>query len=178
MTTAQTFDHPFNNAGVAPFSFAGYAERLYYPVKWADGSPNTAYPPMAGGTCAHCGTAIRGAYIIRDASGKEFDVGSQCVEKLSVEPKVISAAMAKKRQVDRQKRHAKAATDLQSLKPDFDAAKEGLCKLPHPYAYFAEQGRTLWDYYDYLIQPRNSDVTNAKYMRAAIKAVSPKTEGK
>lgn len=165
----QALEHPFNNCGVAPFEFAGYAERLYWPCKDISGNINTSVPPMAGGTCAHCGACIRNAYIIKDATGKCFDVGCDCLEKLSIEPRIISAALAKKKVIDRLKRKEKAASDLATFEPQYEAVKAVLVTMPHPSEFWARNGRTLADYYDYCLRGCVAS-GKVKHMKAAIKA--------
>ena len=66
--------HPFEAArlGAAPFVCLGVSER------WHE-MPGFGRKP--GGCCAYCGTGILYAYRIRSADGREFDVGSSCVEK-------------------------------------------------------------------------------------------------
>lgn len=165
--TDEYLEHPFNNCGVAPFEFVGFAERLYYPCKYLDGSPNTSVPPMAGGTCAHCGTGIRNAYIIRDANGKEFDVGCDCLTKVNLPPKVMSAAKAEKRKQDRIKRHAREQAKIAELQPQYDAVKDKLKEFPHPNSYYAGLGRTLFDYYEYALGGSGNSGT-IRNMKAAI----------
>lgn len=112
--TQEILQHPFNNCGVAPFEYVGYAERLYYPCHNIDGSINNSVPPMAGGTCAHCGTCIRHAYIIRDKNGKEFDVGSECVAKAGLPPKILTAVKAEKNRQAAIKRQEKREADREA----------------------------------------------------------------
>lgn len=53
-------------------------------------------PSACAGQCDHCGTAIVHHFIIADASGKEFSVGSSCIEKLG-DVALISQAEAARR---------------------------------------------------------------------------------
>lgn len=67
--------HIFEQAGlgVAPFRLVRVEERLF------QAAPGEAV--RAGASCDFCGTAIRYACIVRDAEGREFKVGSECVRK-------------------------------------------------------------------------------------------------
>ncbi len=66
--------HVFEAAGcgVAPFRVVGCREEF---ITYPDGTT------QASGCCSYCGTGIRNVFIIRDANGREFKVGSDCVEK-------------------------------------------------------------------------------------------------
>ena len=68
-----------SNLGAAPFFCVGVYQKVG-PIMMADGS-EIGSPGQAMGICAHCGTGIADCYIIRSADGKQFDVGSSCVEK-------------------------------------------------------------------------------------------------
>ena len=66
--------HPFEQArlGKAPFRCVDVRQ------VWHE-MPGFGRKP--GGCCAFCGTGILDAYRIRSSDGREFDVGSTCVEK-------------------------------------------------------------------------------------------------
>ena len=74
MTTTKPTIHTFEaaNLGKAPFKCVRRMEIVHC-------IPGEA--PRAGGSCDYCGTGIRYAYVIRDAVGAEFKVGSECVRK-------------------------------------------------------------------------------------------------
>lgn len=67
--------HVFERAGlgVAPFTFVGCEHKTYQACPGA--------PIQPGGACAYCGTGIVVHCIIRDANGREFAVGNECVRK-------------------------------------------------------------------------------------------------
>jgi len=75
MKTEKSKIHPFESTGcgVAPFRVVGF-EHLGF--RAAPGAPE-----QAGGVCDHCGTAIKNAYVIAEAGGNRFRVGSSCVAK-------------------------------------------------------------------------------------------------
>ena len=66
--------HVFEAAGcgVAPFRIVGCREEF---ITYPDGTT------QASGCCSYCGTGIRNVFIVRDANGREFKVGCDCVEK-------------------------------------------------------------------------------------------------
>lgn len=66
--------HVFERSGLgrAPFRFVDVFEKF---ITHNDGST------QASGCCQHCFTGIRWCCVIRDADGKEFVVGTSCVEK-------------------------------------------------------------------------------------------------
>lgn len=67
--------HVFEAAGLgkAPFRCIGEIEKTYQACPGA--------PIQVGGSCDYCGTGIRYQYIIKDATGRTFKVGSECVRK-------------------------------------------------------------------------------------------------
>lgn len=141
--------HPFeiSGLGVAPFRCVGMTAR-----RTPTGQP--------AGTCQHCGTGILYCYHIVDAAGKKTIVGSQCVFKtLSEFDRTLTAEVRKlKAKADREAREAKNLARWAALAPRVDAARNILAtrptlfaNLPHPNEYFASQGRTLRDYYEYCL---------------------------
>jgi hypothetical protein len=72
-----------SNLGVAPFRCVGvFSDTGPHLYPQADGTTiEIGSPGQAMGVCAHCGTGIADCYKIRSADGKEFVVGSSCVEK-------------------------------------------------------------------------------------------------
>jgi hypothetical protein len=67
--------HCFEAAGlgIPPFSVSGFEKRVY------QACPGAAVQP--GASCAYCGTGIIYCCVIKDAHGKTFVVGSDCVQK-------------------------------------------------------------------------------------------------
>lgn len=107
--------HPFETTGcgVAPFRVVRVYEDIG-PHHYVDKSGVDCYvgsPGQPMGTCKHCGTGIAVCYVIRDANGKEFTVGSSCVEKTH-DVKLITRAKALKnarnREIAKARRDAKA----------------------------------------------------------------------
>jgi hypothetical protein len=70
--------HPFTRAGFgpAPFRCIGVRENRFE-------MPGGRWKP--GGNCHYCSTGILYEYVIRNAAGREFIVGSDCVKKTHAE---------------------------------------------------------------------------------------------
>jgi hypothetical protein len=73
--------HVFTKSGlgIGPFRCVGVFQKVG-PIVMPDGT-EIGSPGQAMGVCAHCGTGIADCYQIRSADGKQFVVGSSCVEK-------------------------------------------------------------------------------------------------
>jgi hypothetical protein len=67
--------HIFEAAGLgkAPFRVVGFERRTYQACPGA--------PIQVGGSCEYCYTGIKDTYLIRSADGRDFVVGSSCVNK-------------------------------------------------------------------------------------------------
>lgn len=136
--------------GVGPYRF------LYMESKSLDLGDGTTQP---AGTCHYCGTGIRYCYYIKSADGKTFYVGSDCVSHLgdtrlvavvmSEERKRKNAIAAEKRRQKREAEEAKQRQEIDARMGEYKAAKESLRSLPHPNDYFAGQGLTMADYFNY-----------------------------
>lgn len=80
--------HPFQRAGLgfAPFRLAAVRRK-------------------AGGCCAYCGTVISNLFLVQDVDGKEFTVGSDCIEKVNAEgrhdPKMVRDAKRMAKEAER-----------------------------------------------------------------------------
>lgn len=73
--------------------------------------------PCAVGSCAYCWTALSIHYIIRDAKGKQFAVGSECVRKTGDAGLVKAATVLKNkraREISAEKREKKRVAKLQA----------------------------------------------------------------
>ena len=130
--------HKFEIAGLgrAPFTLAGYH------IEWftAPGAP-----PKPGGCCAYCFTGILHCFVIRDANGKTFTVGSECVKKTGdagLIDKTKNAANAMKRETKAKADAARIEAAIAAL----PSAEASLSTMPHPNTALASAGRTLLDY--------------------------------
>lgn len=114
--------HPFDHLGKSPFRCVGMRKNVFS----IPGCPEATKP---GGSCQHCGTGIMYEFVIEDAEGKRFVVGSDCVEKTGAEVsefrRIRLAAEREKRAVKRSARELerqlqwKAEADAKRVK--FDA---------------------------------------------------------
>ena len=138
--------HVFEEAklGVAPFRLVRIEIRKY--------RAHPDAPVQPGTSCDYCGTGIMETCIIRDANGHEFKVGNNCVYKTGDRGLVDTV----KRAANKLRREAKLQKDVARI----DAAKElltdlrvqaALAAMPHPFAHFAEQGKTYLDYVGWMM---------------------------
>lgn len=116
--------HPFERAGLgkAPFRYVGmaaqdlcYGQAILNRTEYEQ--TGVAVTTKPGGSCAYCGTYIVNMYNIRSADGREFHVGSDCVEKTG-DAKLVAGMKAEARKAAKAKRVAKAAAvtaDLNAL---------------------------------------------------------------
>lgn len=98
-------------------------------------------------SCQYCGTGILFKFWLRSADGKQFFVGSDCIFKSGDAglARVISDDVRKHQKELRDDRSAALVATFESFlkaNPDFFAND----KRPHPYAYYAAQGKTQGDY--------------------------------
>jgi hypothetical protein len=73
----------------------------------AEHNPSAYYNAMANspsgaGTCSHCGTGIVHHVVIRDESGKTRFIGTQCAEKVGIDPEAIRLRKSRE-QIDAEK---------------------------------------------------------------------------
>jgi len=73
----------------------------------AEHNPSAYYAAMArmprnAGTCSHCGTGIMHHVIIRDVEGKTRFIGTQCAEKVGIDPEALRLRKSRE-QIDAEK---------------------------------------------------------------------------
>lgn len=160
--------------GRAPFRFVGMTERV---LRHPDG---TLQP---SGCCDYCGTGIRYCFRIRSADGQEFEVGSDCVDRLGDE-RLVAVVMSEerrrrnnaareRRRVKRQAEEVERAAERDARMPEYRDALAALESRPHPHAYYAAQGKTLADYFRYFERDGKPD---HRKQREAIKAAADAAE--
>lgn len=151
--------HVFTKSGLgdAPFRFLGVHENVF------DNGDGTT---KGGGTCAHCGKGIRWEYLIQSTDGKKSTVGCDCILKIG-DDKLAKDIAPEKLRLEREARERRAKANFDKLLPDYQEALVKLAHVPHPNSYFANEGKTMVDYFDYMTN--GSTATKVKYMKAAIK---------
>lgn len=162
----QTTIHPFESRGLgkAPFRYVGiqhqeisYGQRV---IGSAGGVPITTKP---GGTCAYCHAYIVNMFNVESADGQRFHVGCDCIRK-------VDGALAKLVDADVKKdKAAREAARIQQAKDALPHA-ELLKGQPHPIAYHAADGKSLWHYAGWLLQNggKSGQLRAARMIEAAI----------
>jgi hypothetical protein len=154
--------HPWEKAGLgkAPFRCTGVGREIYQAIP---GDPNC--PVQPGAACAYCGQGIYNVCYIRSADNQRFKVGIDCVRKLesarnhdlgSRDPtyQLMRAAQEKISRLEREKRDERNARKTGELTALLDRAdvQDSLRAKPHPTAWRAEQGATLFDYVTWMLK--------------------------
>jgi len=113
--------HKSSRWGVAPYRLVGVWSAPSRGLLEANPDAfNNAWreaPKSAKGSCNHCGTGITHHFIIRDAGGREFSIGSTCVESLG-DVKLLSEVEAAER-----KRRKAVAAEKRRLKREAEWAE-------------------------------------------------------
>lgn len=132
MTTANQTMHIFEQAGLgrAPYRYLGIEKQ------------HTG--------CQFCATAIMFKFWLLSADGKKFFVGSDCILKSGDAglKRLIDADLKKHQKELRLERENTVLSLFEgylSFHPEFWTA-DGPFKGPHPFRYYAAQGRTMADY--------------------------------
>jgi hypothetical protein len=103
--------------------------------------------------CDFCSTCIMEVCVIRSSDNRTFIVGNQCVFKtgdrglIDLVKREVNALRARMR---KEKDAARVASAKELL--NNNQVKESLAAQPHPIAYWAEQGRTLLSYVEWLME--------------------------
>lgn len=107
--------------------------------------------------CQYCGTYIVRRFHLESADGKRFWVGCECilrkgddpahyVQPLNVLEKMVKEAKAKIAKELKDARDEVTLKDLNAIMaPDSPQAAK-LQQIPHPYSYYAKNGKTYFDY--------------------------------
>lgn len=140
--------HVFEAAGLglAPFRFVGVVEKVY--VAGDEAKP--------GGVCAYCGTGIRYCCIVKSSDGKQFLVGSDCVEKTNDKGLVKSVKLSPEfLEHQRQLRKARAEKKYAEARELIATHYEWLAKMSHPHSFVnRETGAplTFLDYCEWMME--------------------------
>ena len=144
-----TSNHPFERAelGVAPFRCVRVEYRIG-PIRYEEGgcTVEIGAPGQPMGTCAYCSQGIAECCVIRDANGKEFIVGNQCVAKAARDYGQSSQLERDRKTALREARHERERTvALETrwrLEHDADL-RAMLAANPHPYGF---AGKTMLEW--------------------------------
>lgn len=142
--------HLFETAGLgqAPFKFLGVN--------------------VESSSCQYCATAIMFQFWLESADGKKFYVGSDCIFKSGDAGlrRIIEPIIAKHQKELKDKREAEVISTFEGhlkMTPDYWKQDNG----PHPYAFYAEQGKTMGDYKKFCYEHAGQS-TKAKVARQAL----------
>lgn len=139
---AGTILHTFEAAGLgkAPFLCIGVNDNMW--------SPAPGVPAKPGGTCKYCYNGIRWEYLIKDAEGKTFVVGSDCVRKTGDAGLRRTIRMEEKRRRDA--KHLELVSkyfDMLKAHLDDPAKRSKMAEMPHPKNF---DGMTMLDYVEFI----------------------------
>ena len=140
--------HAFELAGLglAPFRFVGMRENA---MALPDGSTKAA------GSCDYCGTGIRYEFSILSADGKRSVVGCDCINKVGDAGLMRAYKSSPEfRKLQREKRQAKALSDLEECKALLAQHEKALRAVLFPVqrVYWLQQGReTFWQRAQWLL---------------------------
>ena len=137
---ADVIEHPFSDMGPAPYRFVGAwampSKALLEANPSAYNMAIAAAPKLTSGigSCACCGIGITDHFTIKCGDGTRHAVGCDCVEKVTREPKLISEMKLAKREIAREKRHARESRQLDELRAALadTQVRAILAALPHP----------------------------------------------
>lgn len=146
--------HPFERAGFghAPYKCTGHTRMVFRAVPDAPAQPGTC--------CDYCGTGIMDVYFVKSEDGVTFKVGCDCVWKVfrefdgTIPPdfrQEVARVEAEKRDERRRIRHDRVMARVARVRTALDAAPALFANQPHPYEYHAKQGKTLRDYYEWVL---------------------------
>ena len=146
--------HKFETAGLgtAPFRLVRVEMRWFSIL----GIPGSKKP---GSSCMYCGHPIAECCFLHDANGKEFHVGNECIKKAG-DAGLYDTVKKELRRMKSQVEADKAAATFREGR-DILARHEihaSLSTQPHPNLFLATKGKTMADYYEFLLHnsPRGS----------------------
>jgi len=108
------------------------------------------HEPVVGGTCQHCGTALKNAIWFESADKAVFYVGVSCADKAG-EATAARKARSGLRSDKKARETARIKAAISSLASD-SVLIDRLSSQPHPNQWRAEKGDTLLDYLRFRMQ--------------------------
>jgi len=167
--------HKFETAGlgIAPFRLVR-VEMHWFSIP---GIPGSKKP---GSSCMFCGHPIAECCFLHDANGKEFHVGNECIKKAG-DAGLYDTVKKELRRMKNQAEADAAATTFREGRDILARAdvRASLSTQPHPNSFFAAKGKTMADYYEFLLHnsPRgtvaNSGVVPMTTMQFSLFDVRP-----
>lgn len=140
--------HAFEEVGLgtAPFRL------VRVEMRWFSAFPGA--PKVPGSSCDYCGHPIAETCMLRDAQGKEFKVGNECIKKAGDNGLVdtVKRQVNRLRTEERHKREISAIAEGKAQLENSPNVRNALAALPHPNEYYASQGRTLLDYVNFMFK--------------------------
>lgn len=130
--------HVFEHLGKPPYKYTGFAELVFI-------NPCTG-AAKAGGSCDHCGTAIRNAFYFTSADGKTFKVGSSCVNK-SGDKGLRKFVSQETKKLKAQREQAELPLLRKQLAELIQEVQPKTSQMEHPNKHYASQGKTLHEYF-------------------------------
>lgn len=144
--------HPFENAGLgeAPYRFLGVNENWFC----VPGVPDSRKP---GSSCDYCSTGIAYEFWCESADGKRFKVGCDCIRRCNQKDKFESDVERETHRLQNKLRKESEVLRIEAAKeklasPEGEESRFALRTHPHPARWQAEQGKTLLDYVEFLLE--------------------------
>lgn len=97
--------------------------------------------------CDYCATCIHEVYVIKSVDNHTFIVGNVCIEKAGDEGLIDEV-----KRFQRERRHVEADQRIEAARSQLESVKRLLAAEPHPFAYLSNQGKTLLDYVEWLLE--------------------------
>jgi hypothetical protein len=143
--TANATFHVFEHIAPAPYRYVGVTRNRFSPCQGVESKP--------GGTCDHCMTGIEWEFWFVAGDGTRFKVGSTCVEKSGDKGlrRAIAADLRKHQANLRVALDAKKQAEIAELMAN-PVLRSAFSSRPHPNAHYASQGRTMLDYYEFMVR--------------------------
>jgi hypothetical protein len=149
MTAEYELTHKLERAGLGkpPYRCVGVTQE-----KW-QAAPGA--PVQTGTCCDYCGQGIIDTYWVVSSDGKRFKLGSDCIAKVSQKKDrqgdPLYRAVLKHR---REKTHTRNAVKIERAKQLLSdpAMCVALSALPHPLKWRADQGATLLEWAEWMMQ--------------------------